>query len=91
MTDQQESPAYIILITNAARKDLRKLTQTILGRIDSCILGLAINPRPVGVKKLVAQDKLYRIRVGDYRIIYRINDAVREVAIARVRHRREAY
>ncbi len=91
MTDQLESTPYTIFITSAARKDIRKISQPIRSRIDNRIVELADNPRPAGVKKLVQQDELYRVRVGDYRIIYQINDAVRKVFIARVRHRREAY
>ena len=91
MTDQKESVPYTILITSAARRDLRKLHHPMLGRIDNCILGLATNPRPTGVKKLIAQDDLYRVRIGDFRVVYRINDVEHKVAIARVRHRKEVY
>jgi mRNA interferase RelE/StbE len=59
----------------------------LIGAID----GLAANPRPPGVKKLRGTRDLWRIRVGDYRVIYRVDDAKRLVDISHVRHRREAY
>lgn len=60
--------------------------------MDRAIQGLVAEPRPSGVKKLRdAAGDLYRIRIGDYRVIYEIDDAVIVVVIIRVRHRREAY
>jgi mRNA interferase RelE/StbE len=53
--------------------------------------GLADDPRPHGAKKLVGADRTYRIRVGDYRIVYEIGDEVLVVLVIRVAHRREAY
>lgn len=52
---------------------------------------LAHNPRPDGSRKLQGSDDAYRIRVGDYRVIYTVGDAVHIVAVERVRHRREVY
>jgi len=52
---------------------------------------LADNPRPYGCRKLTGSDRDWRIRVGDYRIVYEIDDQVREVRVMRIRHRREAY
>ncbi len=52
---------------------------------------LANNPRPSGCRKLQGSEDAFRIRVGDYRIIYTVNDAVLILAIERVRHRREVY
>jgi mRNA interferase RelE/StbE len=53
--------------------------------------GLAVNPRPSGVKKLRGTRDLWRIRVGDYRVVYRVDDSERLVDVSHVRHRREAY
>ncbi len=82
---------YRIEVTKAAARDLRALPANILKRVDARILSLGDQPRPDGVKKLVGSEDLYRIRVGDYRIIYEIQDAVIVVSIIRVRHRGEAY
>ncbi len=78
-------------MTKAAARDLRALPANILKRVDARILSLAEKPRPDGVKKLVGSEDLYRMRIGDYRMIYEIQDAVILVSIIRVRHRREVY
>ena len=52
---------------------------------------LAINPRPPGCKKLRGGDKEWRIRVGDYRIVYEVDDRVRSIDVTRIAHRREVY
>jgi mRNA interferase RelE/StbE len=52
---------------------------------------LAEDPRPAGSKKLKGSDESYRIRVGDYRVIYDVLDVIRIVLIQRVRHRKDAY
>ena len=59
-------------------------------RIRSVIDGLAMDPRPTGVVKLAGRDD-YRIRVGDYRVVYAVDDDERMVLVARVAHRREVY
>ena len=60
-------------------------------RVDTRILALAENPRPPGVEKLVGPESFYRVRVGDYRIIYQIEDDRFIVLVIRIRHRREVY
>ena len=82
---------YRIEVTQAAARDLRALPANILKRVDARILSLAEKPRPDGVRKLVGSEDLYRVRVGDYRIIYEIHDAALLVSIIRVRHRGEVY
>jgi mRNA interferase RelE/StbE len=73
-------------------KDLRDLPLSVFQRVDRAILNLRIDPRPPGYKKLrhpaIGQ---YRLRVGDWRIIYDVNDADHEVLILRVMHRRDVY
>ncbi len=59
-------------------------------RIESAIDGLATDPRPHGAVKLAGRDD-FRIRVGDYRIVYAVDDAERLVLVARIAHRREVY
>ena len=82
---------YRVLLERAAEKDLRKLPPNIHDRIIAAIRGLAANPRPPGCRKLVGSKNDWRIRVGDYRVLYEIADAIRVVRVNRVRHRRDAY
>ncbi len=68
-----------------------KLSQQLLDRIQTKIDDLAIEPRPNGVKKLKGEENSYRIRVGDYRVIYDIFDDVLLVSVVSVGHRSEVY
>ena len=82
--------SYRILFKQSVAKDLRSIpkkdVQRVLRRIDS----LADEPRPVGVEKLSGDEK-YRIRQGNYRILYAIDDDVITVTIVKVGHRRDVY
>ena len=82
---------YAVVFTNTAQRDLSRLQSSIVDRMEPIILSLEETPRPQGVKKLQGSKDYYRIRIGDYRIIYQINDAENHVVIARILHRREAY
>ena len=81
---------YSLLILPRADRALRSLSENDAERIDAAIEGLAENPRPVGSKKLKGEEA-YRIRVGDYRVVYSIDDNKRIVLIADIGHRREIY
>jgi mRNA interferase RelE/StbE len=83
--------AYRLLIRPAAERDLRALTPTILERVDARIRALADNPRPRGFERLRGPQGGFRLRVGDYRILYDVDDAQHVVMIGRVRHRRDVY
>ncbi len=83
--------SYTVEVTPAARRDLRALERRVARRIDKKILELAENPRPHGVRKLEGASDLYRVRVGDYRILYEIEDNRLLVVIVRVRDRRDVY
>jgi mRNA interferase RelE/StbE len=83
--------AYSVQIDGRAVKEIAKLAKDIQRRILVRIESLATNPRPNGVDKLEGNDELYRVRVGDYRIIYQIRDRELIVLIVRVGHRREVY
>ena len=85
------SDAYQIVVSTSAQREIRKLHNSELKRILSAIASLSIVPRPVGCKKLVASGNTYRIRIGDYRVLYLIEDSIRIVEISSVKHRREAY
>lgn len=82
---------YRVFLERAAERDLKQLSAKSHNRVLSAIQALAKNPRPVGCRKLTGADNDWRIRVGDYRVIYEIADAVRVVRVNRVRHRREVY
>lgn len=70
---------------------MRRLDATVHRRVLRAIDGLAQEPRPPCCRKLVGSEDAFRIRIGDYRVIYTVDDAVLIVAIESIRHRREAY
>ena len=82
---------YRIFLERAAEKDLGRLAPGIHDRVIEAIKNLAENPRPSGCRKLSGSKNDWRIRVGDYRVIYEIADAIRVVRVNRIRHRREVY
>jgi len=82
---------YSLEIKQSAQKELDALDAAIFKRIDRKLLVLAENPRPPGCKKLRGYKDQWRIRVGDWRIVYFIDDSTKLVTIARVAHRREVY
>jgi mRNA interferase RelE/StbE len=82
---------YSLEIKQSAQKELDALDDGLFSRIDRKILALADNPRPAGCKKLKGYKDQWRVRVGDWRVLYIIDDAQKMVAITRVAHRREAY
>ena len=81
---------YTVILKRSAEKEVGRLQQNVHRRITKKLLELEDDPRPLGVKKLQGSDG-YRIRVGDYRILYVINDETRIVEIIAVGHRREVY
>jgi mRNA interferase RelE/StbE len=81
---------YSIFFKDSARKELDTIPTTDLKRIMERVGQLADNPRPVGCEKLSGQEK-YRIRQGNYRIIYSIQDTQLTVWVVKVGHRREVY
>lgn len=84
-------PEYSVVFARSARKELETLDPPIIARVVAKIDVLAINPRPTGARKLRGSRNLWRVRVGDYRIVYAVDDRGRVVDVVRVRHRREAY
>lgn len=82
---------FLIELKQSVRKELDALDDVVFSRIDGKIVELAGNPRPAGFKKLKGYRDLWRIRIGDYRVIYVIDNASRPVTIMHVAHRREVY
>ena len=82
---------YEVLLERAVERDLKWLSPEIFRRIIHYIKTLAETPRPIGCHKIVGSKSDWRIRVGDYRIIYGIDEKEKAVRVMRIRHRREAY
>ncbi len=82
--------SYSILITRSAAKELERVPTKDRERIVRRIGALADDPRPTGAEKLSGDDK-YRIRQGDYRILYEIEDQLLVVTVVRIGNRREVY
>jgi mRNA interferase RelE/StbE len=83
--------SYHVSLTASAEKELHRLPAQMVARIMPRLEGLALAPRPAGCKKLTGGDNEWRIRVGDYRIVYEIDDRARTVDVTRIAHRREVY
>ncbi|MDR1405605.1 MAG: type II toxin-antitoxin system RelE/ParE family toxin [Prevotellaceae bacterium] len=82
---------YKILIKKKAEKQLAALTLEIADRIALAIDALAINPRPANNKKLQGYTNVYRIRAGNYRIIYSVEDAILTIEVIKIGHRKDVY
>jgi len=78
-------------LARSAAKDLRGIDRKWIPRIVAAIETLESDPRPPGCKKLVGSDHTYRVRIGDYRVIYDIHDATLIILVVRIRHRRDVY
>ncbi len=83
--------SYSIDFAPRAERQFRKLPRDVQVRMTPKIGALIKRPRPRGVEKLEDEENLYRIRVGDYRIVYEVSDESRSIVIAKVGHRREVY
>ncbi|HKS05480.1 MAG TPA: type II toxin-antitoxin system RelE/ParE family toxin [Gemmatimonadaceae bacterium] len=82
--------SYSVLIKASAAKELERIPDKPRAQIVRRIQALSDDPRPMGCEKL-SGDELYRIRQGDYRVVYAIADAELTVLVVRVRHRRDVY
>ena len=81
---------YKLLLIPSAKKDLDSLPSQIFDKIKDKILSLSDNPRPSGCLKLTGEEG-YRLKSGDYRILYRVDDKEKSVYIYKIKHRRESY
>ena len=82
---------YLLEIKQSAQKELDALDDSVFRRVDRRIMTLADNPRPAGCKKLKGFKDHWRVRAGDWRVVYIIDDAVEVVSVTRIAHRREVY
>jgi mRNA interferase RelE/StbE len=83
--------SYQLTVGSRAAKELSALPAAVAQRVDAAILRLSSDPRPHGVKKLKGERQLWRMRVGDYRIVYSIDDEQLVVDVIGVPHRSKAY
>jgi mRNA interferase RelE/StbE len=82
---------YAVKIAPAAQRTMKKLEQLVLRRIVRALEGLATDPRPSGVEKISQDPRFWRIRVGDYRTVYWVDDDNKIIVVVIVRHRKDAY
>lgn len=84
---------YGVVLAPAAQRQLEKLNTEIQRRIVRALHRLEVEPRPAGVEPLSGghDNRLWRVRVGDYRVVYEINDDELLVLVIRIGHRREVY
>lgn len=80
-----------VALTPAAERDFKKLDRTVQRRVLASLELLAETPLPLGVKRLVGLEATYRIRLGDYRLLYRLEEATVVVVVIKIAHRREVY
>ena len=85
------SPAYTVSVSRPAQKEIKALEQTVRNRVLTAIRSLTGMPRPAGCRKLVGAQNRWRVRIGDWRVIYTINDDNHAIEIIAVRHRSKAY
>lgn len=84
-------PKYTVQFVRSARKDLERLPDAVLQRVFPRIEALADTPRPAGCRKLRGAKDLWRIRVGDYRVVYQIDDGILLVEVRSVGDRKDVY
>ncbi|MFZ0589816.1 MAG: type II toxin-antitoxin system RelE/ParE family toxin [Bryobacteraceae bacterium] len=82
---------YIVEIKPSARKELEALPDNVLSRVVQLMETLAQNPRPTGCKKLKGYKNQWRLRVGDWRVVYLIDDKAGLISVTRIAHRSEVY
>jgi mRNA interferase RelE/StbE len=82
---------YNVEYGKTAARQLERLDRQVQERIRDAVATLAGNPRPFGVRKLSGPEELYRIREGDWRIVYQIRDQALRVLVVRIGHRRDIY
>jgi len=82
--------AYLVTLKRSAEKELSRLSSEIHDRVIERLIALQDDPRPQGTKKLRGREG-YRLRVGDYRVLYVVDDSEQKVEVYSVAHRREVY
>jgi mRNA interferase RelE/StbE len=83
--------SYTVELTTAAARQLRKIEPTTRRRLLLALRGLEMDPRPHGCRKLAGYDDAWRLRVGDFRILYEVQGTVLTVTVFRIGNRRDIY
>ncbi len=83
--------SYRLSFKRSAEKEIRRISQPHLSCILKSIEKLSLEPRPFGIQMLKGEGRFFRLRVGDYRIIYEVDDAGKTITIIKIGHRREVY
>jgi len=83
--------SYAVELKPSARKELESLPDSVLERVIRKLESLADEPRPAGCKKLKGYKDQWRVRIGDWRVVYVVDDKARLVSVTRIAHRREVY
>lgn len=87
----KEPKVYRVEFTKKAAKELERLPEKVQRQIAPVVDGLANEPRPAGCEKLAGEDDLWRVRSGDYRLIYTVRDDLVIVTVVRIAHRKDVY
>jgi mRNA interferase RelE/StbE len=83
--------SYAVELKRSARKELESLPDAVLARVVRRVESLTNDPRPAGCKKLKGYKDHWRVRIGDWRVVYIIDDTNKLVSVTRIAHRREVY
>lgn len=82
---------YTVVIGASAGREIKRLDASMRKRAEKAIASLAGNPRPSGCRKMIGSISRWRVRVGDYRVVYDIEDAVITVHVVKIGHRKDIY
>ena len=82
---------YEVILERRAERDIKRLPTEVFHRIIPHLKALSENPKPSGCRKITGSKHDWRIRIGDYRVIYEIDEQQNAVKVMRVRHRKDAY
>lgn len=82
---------YAIVFKHSVKKDLRRIPEIIVRRIQVAILALSGNPFPEGVKKIYGYEHIFGLRMGNYRIVYEVATEIHIITVIRIGHRKEVY
>lgn len=82
---------YTVVFARMVPKEIKRLPNSMQERVKHALQGLSHNPFPEGAKTLQGYEHLYRLRVGDYRIVYDVKKVVRILTVIRIAHRKDVY
>jgi len=83
--------SYRVIVKPSAEREVNRLPLAVATRVVAAMTALGDDPRPPGVKKMQGAENLWRVRVGDYRIVYEIHDREIVIVVLRIAHRKDVY